>query len=151
MLLARGWLVECIPIPSRCAAHHLTTWLESGPTSTPNVGGIVFVSSLHIRKRTWDYDNDPTWENAHIVENHQIPIIFFHVPYLLVAFLSTLATFYLLLPSRLFCKVCIRDFLHVILIFLHFFHLCFFIFLLPLKVCMCDIEFYHHITFLLVI
>ncbi len=77
--------------------------------------------------------------------------IFFHVPYLLVAFLPTLATFYLLLPSRLFCKVCIRDFFHIILIFLLFFHLCFLIFLLPSKVHMCDIEFYHHITFLLVI
>jgi hypothetical protein len=153
MLLDGGWLVKCTPIPLGCAAHHLTTWLEFSPTSTPNVGGIMFVHSLHIQQRTWNYGNHPSWENAHVVENHQVPAIGFYIlPCSLPPCGFSFRTcHFLLAPSKLFCKVCIRDFMHVILMFLLFFHLCFLIFFLPLKMRMCDIELYHHIMFPLVI
>jgi len=75
MFIDGGWLVECTPIPLGCAAHHSTTWLESSPTSAPNVGGTMFVRSLYIQKKKWDCNNDPSWENVHVMENHQVPTI----------------------------------------------------------------------------
>jgi len=78
-------------------------------------------------------------------------LISFHVPYIFVVLFPNPITLYLFPSLSLLHELCIKNLLHLVLIFLLFFYLHFFRFFPFSKAHMCYDKLCHHLTFLLVI
>lgn len=124
----------------------------SSMTFASNVGGMIFVWSLHgFYMGFVVICHGRMFTSWRIIRLLLWIFISFHTPYIFVALFPIPITLYLFPSLSLLCELCTINLLHLVLIFLLFFCLCFLILFHFSKAHMCYVKLCDHLTFLLVI
>jgi hypothetical protein len=124
----------------------------SSITFASNVGGMIFVRSLHgICMGYVVICHGRMFTSWRIIRLLLWIFISFQTPYIFVALFPTPVALYLFPSLSLLCELCTRSLLHLVLIFLLFFCLCFLIFFRFSKAHMCYIKLCDHLIFLFAI